>query len=48
VKIADNEPPESMQTGEDIARYGESIGKRYEAWWRGLEDRALSKTLKTY
>ena len=34
--------------GEDIARYGESIGKRYEAWWRGLEDRALSKTLKTY
>ena len=48
VKIADNEPPESMKTGDDVASYGESIAKRYEAWWRGLEDRALSKTLKTY
>lgn len=48
VKIADNEPPESMQTGDDIARYGESVWKRYEAWWAGLEDRTLSRTLKTY
>lgn len=48
VKIADNEPPESMQTGDDIARYGESVWKRYEAWWRGLEDRSLSHALKTY
>ena len=48
VKIADNEPPASMQTGDDIARYGESIWKRYEAWWGGLEDRTLSRVLKTY
>lgn len=48
VKIADNEPPESMQTGEDIARYGASVWKRYEAWWSGLEDRTLSRMLKTY
>jgi hypothetical protein len=48
VKIADNEPPDSMKTGEDIARYGESVWKRYEAWWAGLEDRSLSRTLKTY
>ena len=48
VKIADNEPPASMQTGDDIARYGESIWKRYEAWWSGLEDRSLSRMLKTY
>jgi hypothetical protein len=48
VKIADNEPPESMQTGDDIARYGESIWRRYEAWWAGLEDRSLSRVLKTY
>ena len=47
-KIADNEPPESMQTGEDIARYGASVWKRYEAWWSGLEDRNLSRVLKTY
>jgi len=47
-KIADNEPPESMQTGDDIARYGASVWKRYEAWWTGLEDRTLSRMLKTY
>jgi hypothetical protein len=48
VKIADNEPPDSMQTGDDIARYGASVWKRYEAWWNGLEDRTLSRMLKTY
>src|SRR5215210_3101628 len=48
VKIADNEPPESMQTGEDIARYGESVWKRYENWWTTLQDRSLSRELKTY
>ena len=47
-KIADNEPPESMQTGDDIARYGASVWKRYEAWWTGLEDRTLARMLKTY
>ena len=49
-KIADNEPPESMQTGDDIARYGESVWKRYEAWWNGLspEDRTLKRVLDTY
>lgn len=48
VKIADNEPPDAMKTGEDIARYGESVWKRFETWWAGLEDRSLSRTLKTY
>lgn len=48
VKIADNEPPDSMQTGDDIARYGAGVWKRYEAWWSGLEDRTLSRELKTY
>jgi hypothetical protein len=48
VKIADNEPPASMQTGDDIARYGASVWKRYEAWWSGLDDRTLSRLLKTY
>ena len=48
VKIADNEPPDSMQTGDDVARYGASVWKRYEAWWNKLEDRALSRVLKTY
>lgn len=48
VKIADNEPPETLQTGDDIARYGAAVWQRYEAWWDGLEDRSVSKTVKTY
>ena len=48
LKMADNEPPESMQTGDDIARYGASVWKRYETWWAGLEDRELKRVLKTY
>ncbi|MBM3343991.1 MAG: DinB family protein [Betaproteobacteria bacterium] len=47
-KIADNEPPNSMLSGDDVARYGESVWRRYEAWWKALDDRALSKVLKTY
>jgi hypothetical protein len=48
VKIADNEPPDTMQTGDDIARYGAAVWQRYETWWRGLNDRTLSPVLKTY
>ncbi len=47
-KIADNEPPEAMQTGDDIAQYGARVWQRYEAWWGGLDDRTLSRVLKTY
>ena len=46
--IADNEPPETMQSGDDIARYGEGVWKKYEAWWQALDDRTLSKVLNTY
>jgi len=48
VKIADNEPPDSLQTGDDIAGYGASVWKRFEAWWRGLDDRSLAREVKTY
>lgn len=48
VKIADNEPPDTMQTGEEVARYGASVWQQYEAWWRTLDDRSLSRELKTY
>ena len=47
-KIADNEPPETMLTGDDVARYGASVWKQYEAWWSGLQDHTLSRELKTY
>ena len=48
--IADGEPPDSMKTGDDTARYGESVWKRYETWWAGLsaEERTLSRVLRTY
>jgi hypothetical protein len=46
--IADGEPPAAWRSGEDIARYGESVWKRYDAWWRALDDRTMSRTLKTY
>ncbi|MPZ44448.1 MAG: NrdH-redoxin [Betaproteobacteria bacterium] len=45
--IADGEPPESW-SGDDIARYGAGVWKRYETWWNGLDDRSLSRILKTY
>jgi hypothetical protein len=50
VKIADNEPPAEMKTFEDIARFGESISKRYQDWWAKLtpQDKALPRMLKTY
>ena len=48
VKIADNEPPDSLRTGDDIARYGESVAKRFETWWNGVNDRSLSNGVKTY
>ena len=49
-KIADNEPPESLAGGDDVARYGASVWARYEVWWQSLplDERALSKVLKTY
>lgn len=47
-KIADNEPPDSLVSGDDVARYGASVWARYESWWKALDDRALSKVLKTY
>jgi hypothetical protein len=47
-KIADGEPPASMRTGDDIARYGESVWQRYRTWWETLADRSLTRMLKTY
>lgn len=48
IKMADNLPDATLQTGDDIARYGASVWQRYEAWWAGLTDRTLTHDLKTY
>jgi hypothetical protein len=47
-KIASSPPPESMQTGDHIACYGEAVWKRYETWWADLEDRTLSRKFRTF
>ncbi len=47
-KIADNLPDDSLQTGEQIARYGAQVGQRFETWWAGLAEHTLARTLKTY
>src|SRR5262245_35946089 len=47
-KIADGEPPEAMRSGADIARYGAAVWDRYETWWSGIDDKTLSRMLKTY
>ena len=46
--IADGEPDASVQTGDGIARYGAGVWARYESWWRDLEDKKLTRVLKTY
>jgi glutaredoxin len=38
----------SIRTGEDIARYGESVLERAQAWWRGFPDRACAGSVDTY
>jgi hypothetical protein len=46
--IADGEPIASLQAGDAIAEYGAGVWSRYESWWRGLDDRKLTRVLKTY
>ena len=47
-KIADNLPPDSLQTGDQIARFGAEVWQRYEKWWAGMPDHKLERMLKTY
>jgi hypothetical protein len=38
----------TMLTSEEIARYGESVIARIDAWWEGLADRSGQQPVKTY
>jgi len=38
----------SIRTAEDIARYGEGVLARAQAWWRGFPDRACARNIETY
>jgi glutaredoxin len=37
-----------MKTGEDIARYGERVLARAQAWWNNSPDRSCSRPMDTY
>jgi len=38
----------SMQSGEDIARYGECVLERAQVRWRGYPERSCGRTVDTY
>ncbi len=46
--IADNLPADTYQTGAQIAAFGNQTWQRFEKWWAGLDDRELTRILKTY
>ena len=46
--LANVEPPDSIQTPEQIAQYGQQVRDRLAAWWAASEDRALQKPIDTY
>ena len=38
----------SMRSAEDIARYGDGVLERAQAWWRGYPERACARAVDTY
>ncbi|MBM3356666.1 MAG: DinB family protein [Betaproteobacteria bacterium] len=45
-----NVPPKdgTFLTGDEIARYGETVIARLRKWWDGLVDKSLSRKVKTF
>lgn len=46
-RIMTDAPP-SIKTGEDIARYGESVLARAKQWWAAYPDRSCQGPMETY
>jgi hypothetical protein len=46
--LANSEPSESLQTGEQIAAYGQQVRDRLNAWWIAADDPLLEKKVNTY
>ena len=46
-RIMTDAPP-SVQTGEDIARYGEGVLARAQQWWAACPDRGCQGPMQTY
>jgi hypothetical protein len=45
-----NVPPKdgTFTTGEEIARYGDTVIERLETWWNGLADKSCQQKVKTF
>lgn len=49
VQLANIPPQEgTFTTGEEIARYGETVIARLEQWWDGLADKSCRQKVKTF
>lgn len=46
--LANTEPPDALQTGAQVADYGQQVRDRLNAWWAGNSDRALQHQVKTF
>jgi hypothetical protein len=46
--LANVEPPQALQTGPQIAAYGQQVRDQLNAWWIGANDPLLEKRIKTY
>lgn len=46
--LANGNPPESVQTGAQVAEYGQQIRDRLDAWWISANDPLLEKKITTY
>jgi hypothetical protein len=42
------EPGPAIRSAEDIARYGESVLARFNAWWKSFPDKACEQPMRTY
>lgn len=42
------EMPAALRTGDDIARYGESVLARAQQWWTAYPDKTCAKPMATY
>jgi glutaredoxin len=42
------EPAPALRTGEDIARYGEEVLRKFNSWWKSHPDRNGARPMDTY
>lgn len=48
VPVSMEMPPADMHSGDDVARYGESVKSRLSEWWNAQSDKSCSTEVKTF